>query len=334
MNSYTRYINTVKGLPVDFIPRVPILMHFASEYIGASYKQFASDHNVLAEANIRCAEDFGFDQLSCICDSSRETHGFGAEVTYLEETVPKATYLLEETKNLNILKKPNPYKSERMFDQIQAVKLYNEKYKGQYSILGWVEGPASCATELRTMTNFAIDLIDDPPFTEDLMDLCTDVEIEFALAQVKEGCDTIGVGDAVASQVSPDLYNNLILPREKKLIKAIQDAGAYVKLHICGNITHLLPCIAELNVDLIDIDHMVDVAKVREYLGKKVVITGNLDPVQDILFGKPEKIMDGFRRVYEKAGNPYMINAGCEIPPKTPFENLKALCTKLNYSSN
>jgi uroporphyrinogen decarboxylase len=32
------------------------------------------------------------------------------------------------------------------------------------------------------------------------------------------------------------------------------------------------------------------------------------------------------QRAYESAGNPYMVNAGCEIPSGTPPENLRALC--------
>jgi uroporphyrinogen decarboxylase len=31
-------------------------------------------------------------------------------------------------------------------------------------------------------------------------------------------------------------------------------------------------------------------------------------------------------RTYAEVGNPYMVNAGCEIPPGTPPANLKALC--------
>ena len=331
MNSYERYVGTIKGKEVDFLPRVPILMQFAAEFIGANYKEFASDCKVLTEANIKCVDFFNFDQLSCICDSSREAHGFGAKITYMENGPPRATYPLENTKNLTVLQKADPYKSERMLALLNAVKIYKESYHNKISILGWVEGPISSATEIRTMTNLMIDLIEDKVFAEELMDTCLDIEIKFALAQIKEGCDTIGVGDAVASQVSPRLYNKLIQPREKKLIKAIQSAGAFAKLHICGNITHLLPGIADLGIDIIDVDHMVDIEKVRDVLGDKVVITGNLDPVEDIMNGTPDKIKEGFKNLYDKIGNPFMINAGCEIPSATTVENLKALCEPINY---
>lgn len=41
-------------------------MQFAAIYIGKNYGQFASDYEVLAEANIRCLEDFDIDILDLV----------------------------------------------------------------------------------------------------------------------------------------------------------------------------------------------------------------------------------------------------------------------------
>jgi MtaA/CmuA family methyltransferase len=173
--------------------------------------------------------------------------------------------------------------------------------------------------------------VEDKPFAENLMERCVDVGIEFARAQIEAGAETIGIGDAVASQVSPRVYKKLILPREKRLIQAIKEMGAFVRLHICGNITHLLPGIAELDLDLLDIDHMVDMAKVRKKVGPNVVITGNIDPVSGVLHGNPGSIRKTMHTIYKTVGNPYMVNAGCEIPSSTPEDNLKALCEPIPY---
>ena len=67
-------------------------------------------------------------------------------------------------------------------------------------------------------------------------------------------------------------------------------------------------------------------------LGPKVAIGGNLDPVADILRGNPDSIRAKLERCYQEAGNPFIVNAGCEIPSGTPPENLKALCAPLSYA--
>ncbi len=326
MNSYERYINTLKGQPVDHLPRVPILMQYAAEYIGSNYGEFASDYKVLVKANEQCAIDFGIDQLSCISDPYRETQGFGSRVTYVKDGPPHSMHPLEFDKDLSKLSKPDPHQSERMLDRIHAVHEYNAKYKGEYSILGWVEGPAAEAADLRNVMNFLMDLMGDEGYATELMDVCVETTIAFAKAQIDAGADTIGIGDAIASQINPQVYEKLIQPREKKIVQAIQNAGAYAKLHICGDITHLLPGISDLGVDILDVDHMVDLKTVRNSVGDGIVLTGNLDPVSVVKNGNPEQIRQAIHCAYDQAGSPYMVNAGCEIPSGTPPENLSAFC--------
>ena len=330
MTPYERYINTLKGEKVDFVCRTPILMQFAAEFIGLDYAALASDYKVLVEANIRCAEYFGIDQLSCISDPYRETHGFGSEITYMQKSPPRSTHPLADDKDFSKLLTPDPLKSGRMLDRVNAARLFREKTGDEYSVLGWVEGPAASAATLRDTTNFLMDLILDEQYACDLMDLCLETCISFAKAQVEAGADTIGIGDAIASQVSPEFYENLILPREKILVNAIKETGAFVKLHICGNITHLLNGISTMDIDILDVDHMVDLGLVRS-LFPNTTISGNIDPVSGVLNGTPETIRHKVLADYKLVGNPYLVNAGCEIPSGTQNENLKALCEPIDY---
>ena len=327
MKSLERYMTVVRGGKPDFLPRVPILMQFAAEFIGSNYGAFASDHRVLVEANLRCAEFFGFDQVSAISDPYRETQGFGAEIEFVRDGVPRCPNPpLAATTDLSVLKRPDPLTSERMLDRVRAVERFKEAVGGEMSILGWIEGPAAEAADLRGAMEFLVDLKLDPAFAAELMDLCVEVGVEFAKAQLAAGADTIGVGDAIASQVSPALYEELIFPREQRLFSAIHEAGGLVRLHICGDTTHLLPYFARLEADIVDLDWQVDMAAARKTIGPRKVLTGNLDPTSEVKFSTPERVREGLLRVYRQVGLPYMAGAGCEIPSGTPNENLKALC--------
>jgi len=330
MTSLERYQAMLDGRPVDHLPRVPILMQFAARHIGASYADFCRDHRVKVEANIRCAEDFGIDEVDVMSDPYSETQGFGTEIVFEGDATPRCLRLpLEDTTDLSVLARPDPQSSTRMREIVRTVEAYRERVGGQMAIMGWVEGPIAEAADLRGVGTFLLDLLDDPDWCCELMDLCTDVAIDFARAQIDAGADTIGIGDAIASQVSPDLYNTLILPRELRLVDAIRRMGAVVRLHICGNITHLLPGIATLPIDILDVDHMVDMIKVRESVGSRVALSGNIDPL-DVMRGKPETIRNHVLQTYAAVGRPFFVNAGCEIPPGTPEENLLALCEPIS----
>jgi len=329
MNSFERTMGMIQGQTVDCLPRIPILMHFAAAYHQVSYADFSERSDVLVAANRKLVEGFAIDQLDIMSDPFRETSAFGGKITYMQDTIPRCTVPLAETKDLASLSQPDPAVSPRLKNAVDCIEAYKAFAYKKYSITGWVEGPAAQGADLRGVQAFLFDLIDDESFVYVLMDRCVDVAIEFAHAQIDAGCDTIGVGDAIASQVSTNMYERLILPHEQRLVQAIQQAGAYVRLHICGNINHLLGSIAKLKVDIIDCDSQVNMKRARDLLGTDVVLTGNLNPVTEVLESTPAKIREALARVYKDVGNPYFVNAGCEIPVGTPAENLRALCERI-----
>jgi len=332
VNGKERYLNLLAGEPVDFIPRTPVLMRFAAEHVGSTYGAFAADHRVLVDANVRCADEFGIDQMNTMSDPYRESEGFGATVLYAADSGARLERPpLEDGVDLSLLAHPDPLLSPRMRDRIDAVTRYRAVAGGTHSVMGWVEGAAAEAADLRGVQDFFMDLLTEPEDIAALMDVCLATAIEFGTAQVAAGADTIGIGDAVASQVSPAVYEELILPRQQELVAALKEAGAIVRMHICGNITHLLPGLATLDLDLIDIDHMVSLTTAREVLGPRVVLGANLDPVADVMQGTPATIRERLRAARDEAGPRFIVNAGCEIPSPTPPENLRALCEPLTW---
>jgi MtaA/CmuA family methyltransferase len=335
MTPRERYEAVLTGARPDCLPRIPILMQFAAEYIGSNYGGFASDHRVLVEANIRCAEGFGLDQLSTISDPYRETSGFGAEIRFHRDMVPECVrppleHLDPAGDDPAHLVVPDPLAVPRMRDRIEAVKLYRERTGEHYSVLGWVEGPAALAADLRGLSEFLMDLMEEPEWCGRLMDVCVDTALAFAAAQIEAGADTIGVGDAICSQISGDVYRELIQPRERRLMEGIRAAGARVRLHVCGQAKHLWPGMAPLPIDILDCDHMVDLIAAREALGPNIVLAGNVDPVSALRFGRPEVVRERIRACADEASGPFMVCAGCEVPSGTPAENLKALCEPLD----
>ena len=139
---------------------------------------------------------------------------------------------------------------------------------------------------------------------------------------------------SAASQISRDVYEELIRPREQRLVRGLKEMGAKVRLQISGNITHLLPGIATLGINVIDVDHMVDLSAVRRALAPKTVIGGNIAPFAGVLRSNPDAIRSAVLDCYARDGNPFMVNAGCEIPSGTPAANLMALCEPVAYRAN
>ncbi len=202
---------------------------------------------------------------------------------------------------------PNPpHVAERMRDRIMAVKELTRLFHRRYSILGWVEGPAAEAANLRGVTNFLFDLMDDRDFCRGLMECCTDVGISFALAQIEAGGPILSASVMPLSVKFPLSLQTADLPASKRLIEAIQGAGALVRLHICGNISKHLPVLKNLHVDILDLDWPVDLTYARSVMGDTVLVS-NSNPVADIQQGTMAQIEEQIEAMYVTAGNPFLI---------------------------
>jgi len=321
-------LHSLCGGEIDgFVLFHPIFMHFAARYAGTTYNRFAQDHRVLVESNVRCLERFGHDAVSVISDPWREASAFGVGVRYPEDSVPVSTGpVVRNAGDIALLPVPDVHSSPRTRDRIDGVVYYRKLIGDGMPVIGWVEGPLAEACDLAGVNEILLNIALEPDFVRRLMDVCLGTAKVFAKAQIEAGSDVIGVGDAICSQISADMYREYVAPLHRELFAAIHECGALVKLHICGNITHLLPDIAQTGADIVDIDWMVDIARASEILGGKTVVCGNLDPVSVIQNGTAEQVGRLSRGcVGALRGKPFILSGGCEITAATQHANIDAM---------
>ncbi|MGB4414855.1 MAG: uroporphyrinogen decarboxylase family protein [Paludibacter sp.] len=304
----------------------PILMQFAAEYIGSNYGQFASNYNVLVEANLRCMDDFGLDLLGLISDPYRETSAFGAGIQFVPNGVPRCINLIVNSmEDVINLKNPDIYKAKRTLDRIKAGELLSKKTQGNIPIIGWIEGPLAEACDLTGIANMMMQLMIDPDFANRLMDKCMITAKDFAKAQIEAGCEIIGMGDAICSQIDTDTYNIYVRDRHKEIVDFIHDLGGKIKLHICGDTNHLLESYKDFKLDMLDLDWQVDINHARSVLGEDVILTGNINPVT-VQYKSRDEVFHLCKDLVDKHKNErYILAGGCEITALTAPENLKAM---------
>lgn len=333
MTPYERFFAMLKGEKVDRVPNLNIFMFFAAKYINKPFGSYCSDYRVLVEGTIKAAEDFDVDYLSTMSDPVRETADFGTELVFSHDDLPHPKkVLLPNIEDVEKLKLFDPYQSVRILDRIHAIELFKKERGNHYPILGWVEGPLAESSDLRGINESLMDIIDEDneDLFNELMEKCTQQAILCAKAQIEAGAHIIGMGDAAASLISRELYQEKVLPFEKRIVDAVHEAGGVLKLHICGDINRILEDIVSLHVDIIDIDWMVDMKRAVEiFEGTSAVVNGNVDPVAIMLNGTPEDVKNAVRQCMQDSRGKACISAGCEIPKFTPYENLKAFSEAL-----
>jgi len=328
MNGRERILAVLEGRPVDSLPLMPITMMFAADLAGVSYGRYAADHRTLAEAQMRTAERFDFDYVSCISDPAREAADCGAAVKFYDSQPPaidEANALLADKTTLARLQVPDPLGGGRMTDRVKAAELLRQRAGADKLVEGWIEGPCAEAADLRGINRLMLDFFDDPAFVRDLFEFVLEMELSFARAQVEAGIDLMGVGDAAASLVGPQIYEEFVQPYEQRMVDALHEMGVKVRLHICGNISRILPGIGQLGCDLVDLDSMVSIQQARQETGPEQVLAGNLNPVEGLRNSRPEAIAEALAECQRQAGPRWVVAAGCEVPRDTPWENVEAM---------
>jgi MtaA/CmuA family methyltransferase len=328
MTPRDRILATLEGRPVDRLALMPVTMMFAADQIGVPYGRYAADHNVLAEAQIRTAEKFEFGHVSCVSDPAREAADCGATVHFFDDQPPaidEVHSLLQDKRALVGLAIPDPLGGGRMHDRVLAAAAMHQRVGGQRLVEGWIEGPCAEAADLRGINRLMTDFYDDPPFVRDLFDFVMEMELRFAKAQVEAGAELIGLGDAAASLVGPQIYEEFVLPCERKMVEALHAMGAKVRLHICGNIRRILAGIGSLGCDIVDVDYLVPLEAARREMGPHQVFAGNLNPVATVRNASAAEVAAAVAECHAQAGPRYIVAAGCEIPRDTPEANVLAL---------
>jgi MtaA/CmuA family methyltransferase len=328
MNGRDRVLAMLGGRTVDRLPCMPITMMFAADRLAVPYRDYATDYRQLVAGQMRVAEEFELDHVNTMSDPAGEAADCGAPVKFFPDQPPaldESNPLLADQARLLKLTLPDPATGPRMHNRLQALALYRQRVGSDKLIEGWVEGPCAQAANLRGINALMTDFFDDPGFVRDLFEFVLELELRFARAQLAEGADLIGIGDAAASLVGPQIYTQSVWPYEKKLVEGIRALGGRTRLHICGNTRRILEGMGQLGCDIVDLDFLVPMKDGREKMGPEQVLLGNLDPVRALRDGTPESVYAAVAECHRQAGTRFIVGAGCEVTRDTPAANLQAL---------
>jgi len=327
MTARERILTLLQGKPVDRPPAMPITMMWAADLVGAKYHEYATRARVQAAGQIAAANQFGFDQVSVISDPCCEAADLGAAIFYPPDAPPailEEQALLADAATLTKLRVPDPQRAgSRMANRLEAVRLLRQQAGDTHIVEGWVEGPCAESADLRGINALMMDYYDDPDFIHALAAFTVEVALKFATAQIAAGADIIGIGDAAASLVGRELYDEFVFPYEQRLIDGIHAAGGKVRLHICGRTTQLADALGRLGCEIVDLDTMVDLGAARAAMGGHQVLLGNVHTVNIVKNGTPEDVRRELAKCRAAAGPAWIAGAGCEIPRHSPAENVR-----------
>ena len=346
----------------EYLDRVPVTPGIASRYwlreFGRTWSEYTSAPRTMLELQIRAhkwvlenvpGDLLGVDVSPDLFSFYKESYALGCELTCDELTPWIRTHPVRTEADLDRLAAVDPADNrytQAIRDWIDGMEPHLGEYQFRYAdgvvrplrkrlSLGWGSiGIFTLAADLRG-PDIYLDLYEQPEFAHRFLDIVTDQVIGGhqwlrSMGASRESITLTGPSrgtflvDDSAGALSPHLYREFVYPCIMRVVEAL---GRPLSIHIDAPADHLLPFYREMGVERFPgFGWETSLEAVREYLGGRAILTGNLSPSL-LLQGTPHEVYNAARRVLAILApcGGLILSEGANMAPGTPIKNMKAM---------
>ncbi len=138
-------------------------------------------------------------------------------------------------------------------------------------------------------------------------------------------------GTQTALMMNPDDWRKFYKPSYRRLFRRVRDGGAHVWMHLCGNITAILPDLVEIGLNVLNPvqSQAMDVEALSREFGGKLCFYGGVDVQGTMIHGSVDDVKREIHELVElfgRFGGGYIGSTSHNtVMPETPLDNIIAL---------
>ncbi len=313
---------------------------FAITYNNLSIRQAYTDPEAAYYSLRKTCRDFGWVFVPWMSYGSFGAWEFGGEVRMPEGEYDQAPMVIrhpiERDEDVYNLKWPGADSgfypiAKKYSDLARKERLDNEPWNATIS-----SGSAySLACQLVGLEKFLKWLVKKPGLAHFLIQELS----EWSLSSLNQRKDALGT-EAVLALIGLPLASNQLIPPhrfEEFVLPDLREGQARLRTlgyrttfaHICGEQNKNLPLLADVDFGdpgVISIGPEIELETAARYFPRHI-IAGNLDPTL-VQTATPNQVYEATRVIVERGKRiegGFMFAPGCELPPRAPIENVKAM---------
>ena len=316
--------------PPERYPTTASVFSVSSRAAGYTYEQFANlDPYEQAQFEYNVVRKYGTDHLSGSMSGTLLPEALGGKIKFRDHGSPDVDEpLIESISDLDKIDITQIRKYHHYQKSLSATQYLFDLGNGVYNNYVHTWGVFTQAGLFFGEEHLMRACLRDKPAVNALLDFTFEVfkytQEEFITAGATIGscADPTASGDMISKRI----FEEFAAPYLQKVYDWYKSKGMNTSLHICGNIDDRIDLIPHTHVDIISVDHKVDIIRAAEILDGRVIIGGNADPVSIIMDLRPADIRAYYENLIERLdGYPYAIMPGCSVPTSTPIENVLAM---------
>jgi uroporphyrinogen decarboxylase len=327
------------------VERTPVwMMRQAGRYLPeyravrarSDFMTMVKTPELAAEVTIQPVDIIDVDAAIIFSDILVVPDAMGMPLEMVESRGPVFRTPIRTRADVEALKIPDPERGLRYV--MDALGVAKRSLAGRVPLIGFAGSPWTLATYMvegsgsKEFKHISRMMLDEPEVLDQLLDkLATAVRL-YLEAQIAAGADAVQIFDTWGGFLTPDHYKRFSLDYIFKIVSTLHRDGAPVIIYSKGA-NHSLSEISQVGADVVSVDWNVDLADVRERIGDRVAIQGNLNP--SYLYGSPDRIRQEVRSILRKfgKGSGHIFNLGHGIFPDVPVEHARTLVRSVKEES-
>ena len=333
MTSRERVIRALKGDKVDQVPVFVMSRAYSIRYGRTSFRACLEDESgeAYAQAQYLCWKKYHYDGVMDLEGVNSESESLGCRLRVSDHESPTVEHpILRDERDMDaILQRVfNPETDWPITRQLNVIRNLRKKVGEDVPIYANPQCPLRSAAMLRGIESFLMDMIENPRFLHKLLEFTTQIAILYGKALIHAGADILMPSNPIGSSnmISRKQYEEFSFPYDLQMVNAFRRQEILTLLHICGDVKDRLDLIVDSGFEGVSLDSKVDLAWAKKHFGDRICLIGNVDVVDPLLFGTPEKVRAESQKCLEALGSSKsMLSAGCEISPDMPSDNLEAM---------
>ena len=194
-------------------------------------------------------------------------------------------------------------------EDVRQVKEAVEEAGDEIAVFGSVRGTFGFLFIALGLENLTYAMYDDPELLTEIIEAADAFWTKLGLRLIEAGCTALYVANDMgmngSTLISPAQLREFFFPSLRKQIATWKAAGGKVLFHSCGNVDAVLEDLADMGIDAlnnIQVFSGMNLQSVKERIGDRVTIVGNVDATGVMCSENREDIAEAIRQVVETAG--------------------------------
>ncbi len=327
-----------KAARLEKLDKIPMALIIDSPwipgYLGIKHMDYYLDPEVWFQSNLKIHNEFPdiifVPSWWMEYGMAAEPSALGTKIKFWEDNTPSEYHTLYNIEDIEKFPEYEVKNDAFMAMTLHRIQMQKQRILDTGEILPIVtsRGPLCTAGFVRSTTDFMIDIVEKPEWAHKLIDLSTNLIIDWLNAQAEimgDAVEGIFILDDIVGFINEEHYQEFAHPYLKKICDAFPKD--WVKIyHNDADINACVDHLPDCGFNVLNWGKQTDIEEVKSRVGNRMCLMGNVNPLEIGVRGTPKEVYDATIEVLEKSGGEGIIlSVGGGTSPGMPRENINSM---------